>query len=430
MYTRTTLRAALGVALTLVLASTATACGTGSSASGDGKTHLRFAWWGDTKRAEATSKAIAAFEAANPDIVVQGEPSDFKGYFDKLATSVAAKDAPDVFTLGGAYPAEYANRGALLDLGTIGSQLDLSHLNPSELQNGQVKGKQYGVSTGANALGVVANPAVFAAAGIPLPDDSTWTWDDYARIGAELTAKSPKGTYGIATSMTHDSLDAFARQRGQSLYTKDGALGLDATTIEAFFSDTLTMNKSSATPSPAEQSEQLNASTEQTLMGLGKAGMTLTWSNSLSALSTAAKSNLVLLHLPGENPTHGIWLQSSQFYSISARTKNTEAAAKLVNFLVNNATAAPILGTDRGVPGNPSMRAAISPQLSQQGKTEVAYIDSVGKMSFAPTYIGPTGSTKVSEITARATSDVLFGRLSPHDAAARWMTESKQAIAH
>ncbi|MCY1235268.1 putative ABC transporter substrate-binding protein YesO [compost metagenome] len=291
-----------------------------------------------------------------------------------------------------------------------------------------MQGKQYGVSTGANALAIVVNPGVFQAAGVALPDDSTWTWDDFATLASDVTAKSPKGTYGTATVLTHDSLDAFARQRGESLYTQDGQLGLSKETVQDYFDYSVKLSESGAAPTASETVEKLNVSTEQTLMGMGKAGMMLTWSNSLSALSKASGAELKLLRLPGESPTPGIWLQSSQFYTISARSKHTDAAAKLVNFLVNDASAARIIQSDRGVPSNSGMRTAIQDMLTPQGKIEAAYIDQIGKMDFAPTFIGPTGSTAVAEITARINTDVLFKRLSPEKAAEQWISESKAAI--
>lgn len=406
-----------------------TACSNDSSGQPDsGNVEIRFSWWGNATRAELTNKAIKAFEAENPTIKVKAEYGDIGGYFDKLATQVAANDAPDVITMGGAYPAEYANRGALLDLSTVEGTLDLSAFDEGALQNGQVDGKQYGVSTGANALAIVANPAVFQAAGVPLPDDSSWSWEDFAGAAADVTAKSPKGTYGTATVLTHDSLDAFARQREESLYTKGGQLGLEKDTVEDYFAYSLGLSESGAAPGASETVEKLNVSTEQTLMGMGQAGMMLTWSNSLTALSKASGAELKLLKLPGEKPTPGIWLQSSQFYTVSARSKQPEAAAKLVNFLVNNEEAAKVVQSDRGVPSNPQMRSAIQDLLTPQGKAEAAYIDEIGKLKFAPTFIGPTGSTAVSEITARINTEVLFKRLTPEKAAEQWISESKAAI--
>jgi multiple sugar transport system substrate-binding protein len=425
---RTVRKTVAALAAVSLLSATVACSSTPSNEAQDGPVEIRFSWWGNEGRAQLTTKAIAEFEAANPDIKVKPEYGDISGYFDKLATQVAANDAPDVITMGGAYPAEYANRGALLDLSEVSESLDLSAMDPGALENGQVQGTQYGVSTGANALAIVVNPAVFAAAGVPLPDDSTWSWDDFAKTAADITAKSPKGTYGTATVLTHDSLDAFARQRGESLYTQDGQLGLDKDTVQDYFDFSLQLSESGAAPNASETVEKLNVSTEQTLMGMGQAGMMLTWSNSLSALSKASGADLELLKLPGETPTAGIWLQSSQFYTISARSKHPEAAAKLVDFLVNNESAAKIIQSDRGVPSNSGMRTAIQDLLTPQGKVEAEYIDQIGKMDFAPTYIGPTGSTAVSEITARMNTDVLFKRLSPEKAAEQWISESNAAI--
>ena len=422
------LRKSVAMLSAVGLLSLTAACSSPSNQAQEGPVEIRFSWWGNEGRAQLTTKAIAEFEAANPNIKVKPEYGDISGYFDKLATQVAANDAPDVITMGGAYPAEYANRGALLDLSKVGGSLDLSKMDQGALENGQVQGTQYGVSTGANALAIVVNPAVFKAAGVELPDDSKWSWDDFARTAADVTAKSPKGTYGTATVLTHDSLDAFARQQGESLYTQDGQLGLGKETVQDYFEYSLKLSESGAAPNASETVEKLNVSTEQTLMGMGQAGMMLTWSNSLSALSKASGAELKLLKLPGETPTPGIWLQSSQFYTISARSQHTEAAAKLVDFLVNNESAAKIIQSDRGVPSNSEMRTAIQDLLTPQGKVEAEYIDQIGKMDFAPTYIGPTGSTAVSEITARMNTEVLFKRLSPEKAAEQWINESKAAI--
>ncbi len=423
-------RRLLALAVLLVVALTGAGCGRNSAGpADDGSTTLRFAWWGNEKRAAATDQALRAFEQANPGIKVVGESTEFSAYFDKLATGVAAGDAPDVFTLGGAYPAEYAGRGALLDLGTVSGSLDLAALDESARQNGQVQGTQYGVSTGANALAIVANPAVFAAAEVDLPDDQSWTWADYAALATKITENSPKGTYGTATPLTHDSLDAYARQRGESLYTADGKLGLTEQTVNSFFDFSLRLMKQQAAPPATITVEEEGASTEQTLMGRGRAGMMLAWSNSIAALSTATGSELKLLRLPGETPTPGIWLQSSQYYAVSAKTEHAAAAAKLIAFLVSDERAGKVLLTDRGVPANPKIRTAIAPQLEPAGQAEVSYIDDIGKIDFAPTFIGPVGSTKVAEITTRISTDVLFERITPAEAAKQWLTESQQAIA-
>ena len=112
---RKPLRFAMAAAAAALLAATASGCGSSETGdTADGPVELRFSWWGNSDRAEITQQAIDKFEEANPNITVKPEFADFNGYFDRLATTVAGGDAPDVITLGGAYPREYGDRGALL----------------------------------------------------------------------------------------------------------------------------------------------------------------------------------------------------------------------------------------------------------------------------------------------------------------------------
>lgn len=427
MNTTRTRAAALLAASVMAFAGCA-APGGAPAASEGGKTTIRFAWWGNAPRHESTQRIIEAFEAANPDIDVTGEPGDFAAYFDKLATQVASGDAPDVITLGGAYLPEYAQRGALLDMSEVPNGLDLKDIDQGAVTNGQVEGQQFGVTTGVNALAVIVNPQVFEAAGVALPDDRTWTWQDYARIARELSAGTPDDVHGASGGLTHDSLDAFARQRGEILYTADGKLGLSRQTVTDFLDFSLRMTQDKGAPPATVITEQVNIAQEQSLMGMGKSGMVLTWSNYLTPLMKASGAPLRLLQLPGEADRPGIWLQSSQFFTVNAKTRAPEAATRLVSYLVNSPEAGRIVLNDRGVPTNAKVRDAIASALPTAGQEESRYIGSLSELPLQPTFIGPTGSTQVSDITQRALSDVLFERVTPAQAAERWMSESEQAI--
>jgi multiple sugar transport system substrate-binding protein len=201
------------------------ACGGGAAPqSADGKVELRFSWWGGDKRAQLTQAAIAAFEAENPNIKIKPEFGDWSGYWDKLATQMAANDAPDIIQMDEKYITEYSSRGALLDLSKY--DIDTSKLDEAALNAGKGPKGLTGIAAGINAATILANPAVFKAAGVALPDDKTWTWEDFGRIAAEVTAKSPTGTYGAAAYGTDESsLGVWLRQNGRSLYTSDGKLG-------------------------------------------------------------------------------------------------------------------------------------------------------------------------------------------------------------
>lgn len=402
-----------------------------SSGTGDagGPVELRFSWWGNEQRAQATEKAIDAFEAANPGITVQGEYADFNAYFDRIATQVAADDAPDVITMGGVYPREYGGRGALLDLKEVG--LDLGNLDEAAVANGKFDGVQYGVPTGVNTYGIVVNPAVFEAAGVPLPDDDTWTWADFERIAGEVADRAPAGTVGVEDPTAPETLEIFSKQRGEGLYTTDGKVAISTGSVEDWFELTTRLRNAGTTPQATVTIEQAALSApEQTLMGRGLAGLRFDWSNRLTALRTASGQALVMLRAPGESAGEqaGMWLQASQLYTVNARTGHPEAAAKLIAFLVGDPAAGAAIGTDRGIPANRQIREGIAGSLNENQKVEVAFIDEVSGKVTPELVQGPVGSTDTSQILQRVNSDVLFDRISAPDAARRFVDEVSAAI--
>nr|WP_275451112.1 extracellular solute-binding protein [Arthrobacter sp. H5] len=124
------------------------------------------------------------YEEANPGTTISAEYSDWGGYWDKLATTIAARDAPDIIQMDLGVINEYMGRGALLP---IPESVDTSRIEPSALEPGQTEDGLAGVPNGVNTYAIFANPAIFEKAGVPLPDDATWTWDDYERISKEIT---------------------------------------------------------------------------------------------------------------------------------------------------------------------------------------------------------------------------------------------------
>lgn len=112
------------VALGTASAAFLSACGPSSSAGQTGSAEnpvtINYTWWGgNDDRAERTRKAIALFESKNPDIKVNGNFTDFAGYWQKRATEAAGGGLPDVMQWDLSYLRDYGQRNQLLDLGTV-----------------------------------------------------------------------------------------------------------------------------------------------------------------------------------------------------------------------------------------------------------------------------------------------------------------------
>lgn len=426
-------RARRGVRLlvaAVVLVLVAAGCGGGGEGSDDA-VEIRFSWWGSDERARITGEAIDRFEEAHPNIRVKEDYTDFDAYFDRLATSVAANDAPDVITLGGAYPAEYAGRGALLDLGEVSDTLRTDQISPNVLQTGETDGVLYAVPTGVNAYAVFVDPQVFADAGVELPDDATWTWEDYARTAEEISANTPDEIFGTQDPTHSTTLEIFARQNGEpGLYTADGDLAISAETVAAWFEFTLGLRDSGAAPSADQTVElQANSAPEQQLIATNQAGMMLGWSNLLPTFGEAAGRDLQMLKIPGEGQgSPGMFLQPSQFYSISSRTEHPEEAAALIDFLINEPAAAEVILTDRGLSANAEVREAITPNLDDLEVAQAEFLTRVEQEIGEPSNPQPVGASETQLIVDRLYPEVLFERMTPEEAADQFVTEVAAAL--
>ncbi|MFI6828909.1 MULTISPECIES: ABC transporter substrate-binding protein [unclassified Kribbella] len=420
--------AAVAIASTLLAAS---ACGgdSGGGGGGDsanGEVTLRFTWWGGDTRQKMTQQAIEAFQKDHPNIKIKGEFGEWSGYWDKLATTVAANDAPDIIQMDEKYLREYADRGALQDLKKADG-LDTGKFEKDTLGAGEFDGGLYGLNAGINSFAVVANPAVFKAAGVALPDDTKWTWDDYTRIAAEITAKSGGKVSGTGAPGTNEAaLNLWARQHGESLWTQDGKLGISAGQVTDFYKNLLKMRDAKAIPSAESISQDMNAPLDQSAMATGKLGMSFIWSNQLVAFSKAAGTELKLLRIPSTDGTaadNGSYYKGSMFWSISSRSKHQKEATEFVNFLANSTAAGNILLAERGVPPNTEIRAAVDPKLQPADAASSKFIQDIGKELGDPSPAPPVGGGQVEKITQRYTTEVLFGRLTPDKAATAFIDE-------
>ncbi len=406
-----------------------TACG-GGSGGDSGVVELRYAFWGSDERAQMTQDMIDTFEAENPGIRVEMDYADFGAYFDRLATSVASGDAPDIMTMGGAYHSEYAGRGALLDLAQVEDIIRTDEIPDDILAHGTIDESLYAIPTGVVGYAMVANPAVFEQAGLEMPDDTTWTWDDFAQLCTQIGTALGDDGYGAQDLTNHNTLSLWARQHGEELYTEDGEVGVSAGTLTQWWDFSRQLRDSGCTPS-ATLSEELASlpAPEQTLVGTNNAGMSLVWSNALEALSTASGEQLELLIPPGESEgERGMWLGPSMYYTISSGTDHPEEAARLIDFMLNEPAAAESFLTDRGLPVNGSVRDAITDQLTPVQQAEAEYINQLEDALGAPGSPDPVGSTETADIVTRLNSEVLFDRSSPEDAAEQMISEVETAI--
>ena len=394
---------------------------------GDG-VEIRFSWWGSDDRHQTTQEIIDLFEEKNPGITVVPDYTDWGGYWDKLATSTAGGDTPDVITHEERFIADYANRGVLADLESL--DIDTSEIQDTVLDSGRVDGTLYGLATGVNAYAMMADPQIFADAGVDMPDDTTWTWEEFVALSGELSEAAGDGVYGTQDiGFNEAGLSILARQKGQNLYNEDGSLGVDAETVSQFFQIGLDLQENGGAPDGSRTVEIQNAGPEGSLLGTNAGGMGVWWSNQLGALSSASGHDLELLRVPGESEYErtGMYFKPAMFYSVAEDTEHPAEAAKFVDFLLNDPEVAALQLTDRGLPSNLSVRESILGDLEDADAKVAEFMADLEDEIVDGPPVPPNGAGDVQDIMIRLNSEVLFGSMTPDEAAEAFLSEVEAA---
>ncbi|GAB4084563.1 extracellular solute-binding protein [Myceligenerans cantabricum] len=424
---------AAGAAATALILS---ACGGGDSGAAGGDVEaqecpceIRFAWWGSDERHAATQEIIDAFEAENPDITVVPDFTDWDGYWNKLSTAVAAGDTPDVMTQEERYVSDYASRDVIADLAEL--DIDTSEIDEGILAGGRIDGTQYALPTGVNAYALVANTAVFEDAGVDLPDDESWTWEEYVEVANEVSEGAGDGVWGVQDyGFNEAGLNILARQKGEALWTPEGELGVSEETVAEFFQTSLDLMQDGGQPDAARTIEYQHAGPEGSLVGTNVGGMASFWSNQLGALAEASGEDIELLRYPGETEYErtGMYYKPAMFYSVSATTEYPDAAAKLVDFMLNSEEAAKINLTDRGLPANTDVREVITDDLTDADQQVAEFMADLEDEIVDASPVPPEGSAEMQDIMERVNTEVVFERVTPQEAAQMFIEEVNAAI--
>jgi multiple sugar transport system substrate-binding protein len=392
-----------------------------ASASGE-DVSIRFAWWGSDHYHQMYQEVADAFMAEHPNIEIVSDFTDWGGYWDKLATTVAAGDIPDVLMQEQRYLREYAERGVLADLGE--TDVDTSAMDPGTLATGEVEDGLYAIPTGVNVFSVLANTKVFADAGVELPDDTAWTWDDYQEVANAISA-SGTGAVGRQDVWNDAAFNVYARQQGEQLFTEDGQLGYSDETLVDFWNISLDLQQSGGQP-PASTTIELGAvGPERSLVATNAGGMVPEWTNQLTAVANASGEEIKLLRWPGETEGErtGMYFKPALYASVSAKSEHPAEAAMFVDFMLNSEIAGDIIKTDLGLPVNLDIRERVVANLPETEQQSAAFVADLEDEVVDSPPVPPQGAGEIAEIMSRINTEVLFERVTPEQGAEQVRTE-------
>ncbi|QDE33864.1 extracellular solute-binding protein [Microbacterium foliorum] len=372
MFSKKRLAAAAAVATSaaLVLAG----CAGGGSPEGeptydpDEEVTLDLAFWGNDVRADLYNQAIEAFNEEYPNITVNATFLGFPEFWEKRQTEAAGGGLPDVMQFDYSYLRQYSENGLLLDLEPyLGSVIETDPLPENILSIGVVDDTTYGIATSTNAWGLFTNPALLETAGVE--EFAGGDWADYSDWVSEVTDASGGAFWGGSDfSGRIQNLELQLRSEGKNLFDEDGTPGFDEERLKEFWESGADLRDGAGVPQQVvEELNPLGA------FDSAKTASELTWDNfGAGYLANLGESytELGLVAPPvTEEGAKDLYLKPSMLHTISAKTEHPEAAATLVNFLVNSPESGEIFGTNRGLPASETaLEAAELDPLSQQVK--------------------------------------------------------------
>ncbi|MCZ2810734.1 extracellular solute-binding protein [Modestobacter sp. VKM Ac-2979] len=415
--------------------------GGGAAADGgttreDGPVSMRMSWWGSDTRHAATQELIDLYESENEGVTIEGDFTGFADYWDRLATGTAGGQAPCVMQQDTRYVREYADRNALLDLtpyiedGTI----DTSNLDENVAETGMVEDATYAIPTGVNAFSLVVDPQAYAAAGVELPDDSSWTWDEMVETAAQVTSATGGQVYGMQAMGLNGgdtNFEVYAREQGEALFDENGEIGFTQETLAEWWNIEKQASETGAEPPPSTTVEVFNGGVDQALVATGRGASGFWWTNELPALTAGAGTELQFMRFPteaGDGET-GMYLKPAMFWAVSSSCESPQEAAMLVDWLINSEDAVEIIKADRGLPVNTELRDQIAPTLDPAGQAAVSFVEEITPELQDPPALPPQGAGEVQAILQRYTEQILFDQISVEDAAEQFMSEVESAIA-
>ncbi len=400
------------------------------------KVTLRFAWWGSQSRHDMTLKVIELFEEKYPNIDVQPEFTGWGGYFDRINTQMAGGNLPDVLQHVRKNMSGYIKNQNLLDLTPYveDGTLDTSNIPDSLVAMGEINGRQYGMATGVNAPAVIYDKELFDKAGVAYPKPDR-TWEDEIELIKELSSKL--GMLGAAQLAAQGDMGGFTvyiRQMGGTLYNEDGsALGYDDDQIFVdFMNMALELLDTGAVWDAPTRAEHDGDGPELDPLATGDAPLSpLRWSNQLASVVNAAGKMLEVTTMPAakNQVAEGRFMKPAMLWTIGATTEHPKEAITFINFLIHDVEAGKIMGTDRGVPTESKVKAALAANASEIDQAVFDYIDLAANYSGSALSLQPPAHQEIVQAYEDVYWKVIYKQITPEEGAKEFRAATEDILA-
>lgn len=312
------------------------------------QTEISFSWWGNDDRHDYTLQAIEEFERLNPDIKVKCHYSEWSGYQTRNNVRMVSHTESDVMQINYAWLNQYSPDGSgYYDIDQLSDYVDLSNFTDSDLEYGMQNGKLNAIPIALNTMTVYINKTVYDDFGIEIPDN----WDDFFEA-----AKVMKGRC-YPLSMSKKSawfyiVSYVGQLKNKDFMDENGNIIFNADDIRLMIDTYCSMVNNKVIPQ-VEYYDKLEISN-------GNYAGVVAWLSDAESYCGGAVANgydMVVADYTTIDGKLGSWYaKPATMYAIRKDIENPEAAAKLLDYLLNSTEMASYQKIEKGTPLSSSAR--------------------------------------------------------------------------
>lgn len=335
----------LCMALTIMTVVSGTLSGCGNTVISDQENaSIEFSWWGNDVRHNYTMDGVDLFQEKEKNIDVSYRYGEWSGYETKTRVWMESHTEADVMQINYAWLNSYSADGnGFYDLNELKDYIDFSSFDEADLTYGMKNGKLNAIPIAFNTSSICFNKDLYDKYNLDYPT----TWEDLFAV-SEVFSKDNIYTLGMAKKHLLLMLIAYYEQTtGKKVFDENGKLLID----EEGFGYILDFYKELIDKKVIMPVDQF----ERGKFGKGEVASSVFWisdaDNYCSSLSSNGGTPEFGNYIMAENAKQsGIYMKPATMYAISSVTECPEEAAKLLNYLLNDATMARLQGTEKGVP--------------------------------------------------------------------------------
>ena len=383
------------------------------------KATIRFAWWGSQDRADKTNEAVKLFMEENPDINVETSFYPFDSYYENLSVSATSGNTPDVFQgyVGEGDCMQYLSEGIMepLDDYIADGTIDTSEIADNIINTGIYEGKTYGLALGVNVKCMIVDPDAYEKAGLTIPEVAYDSWEDLGQDLAKL--KEVTGKYGADDPFNYNfALEYACRQNGEQLWssTKDASIDFSEKTYSDFYNMRMEWIDQGLIP-PYDVTQAANGM-EDTQFAKGNAAVRDGYSSDYPTMAAATGKELKMILMPGPNTDEATEMRAGMHVCMSSSSKNKEAAARLINFLINDVDANKILNAERGMPASNKVREELMGSFDDNQKKMAEIVDLAEEHSKAEHSMAKGNTNELNTMLEDLDQEILYKALTPEEA--------------